>query len=93
MLKRRDAIAWRLERGRHRYKYDHFRSGPYLILMNAEEAQTLQLHEIVVWTPDGTKGEVILVDGSGVKVRWEDDQCGYYQFTDLLSQIERLRRV
>jgi hypothetical protein len=62
----------------------------YLILMNAQEAQTLQLHEIVVWTPDGTKGEVIVVDGSGVKVLWEDDQCGYYQFTDLLSQIERL---
>ena len=58
--------------------------------MNAQEAQTLQLHEIVVWTPDGSKGEVVAVDGSGVKVRWEDDQCGYYQFTDLLSQIERL---
>ena len=41
--------------------------------MNAQEAQTLQLHEIVVWTPDGTTGEVIVVDGSGVKVRWEDD--------------------
>jgi hypothetical protein len=40
-----------------------------------------------VWSPDGTKGEVIVVDGSGVKVRWE---CGYYRFTDLLSQIERL---
>jgi hypothetical protein len=61
--------------------------------MNAKEAQTLQLHEIVVWTPDGTKGEVIVVDGSGVEIRWEDDQCGYYQFTDLLSQIERLRLV
>jgi hypothetical protein len=59
-------------------------------LMNAQEAQTLQLHEIVVWTPDGTKGEVTVIDGSGVQVRWEDDQCGYYQFTDLLSQIERL---
>ena len=58
--------------------------------MNAQEAQTLQLSEIVVWTPDGTKGEVIVVDGSGVTVRWEDDQCGYYRFTDLLSQIERL---
>ena len=42
--------------------------------MNAQEAQTLQLREIVVWTPDGTTGEVIVVDGSGVKVRWEDDQ-------------------
>ena len=70
--------------------YDHFRSGTYLILMNAQQAQTLQLHEIVVWTPDGTKGEVIVIDGSGVKVRWEDGQCGYYQFTDLMSQIERL---
>jgi hypothetical protein len=58
--------------------------------MNAEEARTLQLHEIVVWTPDGMKGEVIAMDGSGVKVRWEDGQCGYYRFTDLLSQIERL---
>jgi hypothetical protein len=34
--------------------------------MNAQQAQTLQLHEIVVWTPDGTKGEVIVIDGSGV---------------------------
>jgi hypothetical protein len=58
--------------------------------MNTEEAQTLRLHEMVVWTPDGSKGEVIAIDGSGVKVRWEDDQSGYYQFTDLLSQIERL---
>jgi hypothetical protein len=58
--------------------------------MNAQEARTLQLHEIVVWTPDGTKGELIEMDGSRVKVRWEDGQCGYYQFTDLLSQIERL---
>jgi hypothetical protein len=58
--------------------------------MNAQEAQTLRLHEIVVWTPDGSQGEVIVIDGSGIKVRWEDDQCGYYRFTDLLSQIERL---
>jgi hypothetical protein len=36
-------------------------------------------------------GEVILKDGCGVKIRWEDGQLGYYQFTDLLSQIERLR--
>ncbi len=57
--------------------------------MNAQEAQTLQLHEIVVWTPDGMKGEVIVMDGSGVEIRWDDGQCGYYQFTDLLSQIER----
>ena len=34
--------------------------------MNAQQAQTLQLHEIVVWTPDGTKGEVIVIDSSGV---------------------------
>ena len=26
-----------------------------------------------VWTSDGTTGEAIVVDGSGVKVRWEDD--------------------
>jgi hypothetical protein len=57
--------------------------------MNAQEAQTLQLHEIVVWTPDGMKGEVIAKDGFGVKIHWEDGQLGYYQFTDLLSQIER----
>jgi hypothetical protein len=58
--------------------------------MNAQEAQTLQLHEIVIWTPDGMKGEVIVMDGFGVEIRWDDGQCGYYQFTDLLSQIERL---
>jgi len=46
--------------------------------MNAQEAQTLQLHEIVFWTPDRMKGEVIVTDGSGVKVRSEDGQCGYY---------------
>jgi hypothetical protein len=61
-----------------------------LILMNVQEAQTLQLHAMVVWTPDGIKGEVIVKDGYGVKIRWEDGQFGYYQFTDLLSQIERL---
>jgi hypothetical protein len=85
-LVRKIAIAWKNDLslpGRSIIKIN-------LILMNAQEAQTLQLHEIVVWTPDGTKGEVIVLDGSGVKVRWEDDQCGYYQFTDLLSQIERL---
>ena len=32
------------------------------------------------------KGEVIVKDGSGVRIRWEDGQLGYYQFTDLLSQ-------
>jgi hypothetical protein len=69
---------------------DRRQSGPCLIVMNAQEAQTLQLHEIVVWTPDGMKGEVIVMDGSGVEIRWDDGQCGYYQFTDLLSQIERL---
>jgi hypothetical protein len=51
---------------------------------------SLQLHEMVVWTPDRMKGEVIVKDGSGVKIRWEDSRFGYYQFTDLLSQIERL---
>jgi len=58
--------------------------------MNSQEAQTLQLHEMVVWIPDNMTGEVILKDGSGVKIRWDDGQFGYYQFTDLLSQIERL---
>jgi hypothetical protein len=58
--------------------------------MNGLEAETLQLHEIVVWTPDGMKGEVIAKDGFGVEICWEDGQGGYYQFTDLLSQIERL---
>jgi hypothetical protein len=59
-------------------------------LMNPQEARTLQLREMVVWTPDGMAGEVIVKDGSGVRIRWEDGQFGYYQFTDLLSQIERL---
>jgi hypothetical protein len=58
--------------------------------MNTQAAQTLQLNEIVIWTPDGMKGEVIVRDSSGVRIRWEDGQLGYYQFTDLLSQIERL---
>lgn len=57
--------------------------------MNAPDAETLLLRESVVWTPDGVKGEVIAKDGSGLKIRWEDGQFGYYQFTDLLSQIER----
>jgi hypothetical protein len=46
--------------------------------MNVQEAQILQLHEMVVWTPDGMRGEVIVKDGSGVKIRWEDGQFGYY---------------
>jgi len=58
--------------------------------MDAEKAQTLRLHELVIWTPDGMKGEVILKDGLGIRILWEDGQFGYYQFTDLLSQIERL---
>jgi hypothetical protein len=57
--------------------------------MNTKEAQTLRLHEIVIWTPDGMKGKVIEKDGFGVKIFWGDGQLGYYQFTDLLSQIER----
>jgi hypothetical protein len=60
--------------------------------MNAEESETLQLHETVVWTPDGIRGEVVAKDLSGIKIRWEDGQLGYYQFTDLLSQIERHRQ-
>ena len=58
--------------------------------MNPQEARTLQLREMVVWIPDGMAGEVIVKDGSGVRIRWEDGQFGYYQFTDLLSQMERL---
>ena len=58
--------------------------------MDAEKAQTLRLHELVVWTPDGMKGEVIVKDGFGIRILWKDGQSGYYQFTDLLSQIERL---
>jgi hypothetical protein len=58
--------------------------------MSAQEAETLQFHELVVWTPDGMKGEVMARDDSGVKIRWADGQLGYYRFTDLLSQIERL---
>ena len=38
---------------------------------------------------DGMKGEVIVRDGSGVRIHWEDGQLGYYQFTNLLSQIEK----
>ena len=58
--------------------------------MNPQEARTLQLNEMVVWTPDGMKGEVIVKDGFGIRILWKDGQSGYYQFTDLLSQIERL---
>jgi len=58
--------------------------------MDAEKAQTFRLHELVIWTPDGMKGEVIFKDGLGIRILWEDGQFGYYQFTDLLSQIERL---
>ena len=67
----------------------HLDLGSCSILMNGQEAQTLQLQEIVVWTPDGMKGEVIAKDSFGVKICWEDGQLGYYQFTDLLSQVER----
>jgi hypothetical protein len=73
-----------------RYKWIIFASDNCSILMNPQEAQTLQLCEMVVWTPDGMVGEVIVKDGSGVRIHWEDGQFGYYQFTDLLSQIERL---
>jgi hypothetical protein len=57
--------------------------------MNPQEAQTLQLGEVVIWTPDGMEGEIIAKDGFGVKISWNDGQLGDYQFTDLLSQIER----
>ena len=59
--------------------------------MNAEESETLQIQDTVVWTPDGIRGEVVAKDPSGIKILWEDGQLGYYQFTDLLSQIERHR--
>ena len=59
--------------------------------MNAEESETLQLHQAVVWTPDGVRGEVVAKDTSGIKIQWIDGQLGYYQFTELLSQIERYR--
>jgi hypothetical protein len=59
--------------------------------MNAEESETLQLQETVVWIPDGIRGEVVAKDPSGIKIQWQDGQLGYYQFTDLLSQIERHR--
>ena len=78
-----------LEQSAQRCKNVRSKSGPWLLSMNAQKAQTLQLHEMVVWTPDGTKGEIIAEDGSGVNIRWEDGQFGYYRFTDLLSQIER----
>jgi hypothetical protein len=78
-----------LEQLAQRHKDDHPKSGRWLLSMNAQEAQTLQLHEMVVWTPDGTKGEIIAGDASGVNIHWEDGQLGYYRFTDLLSQIER----
>jgi hypothetical protein len=32
---------------------------------------------------------VIAKDGFGVRIFWGDGQLGYYQFTDLLSQIEK----
>jgi hypothetical protein len=57
--------------------------------MDAENARSLNLHETVVWIPDGIRGEVIDKDERGITVRWQDGQAGYYQFTDLLSQIER----
>jgi hypothetical protein len=45
--------------------------------MNTQESQTLQLNEMVTWTPDRMKGEVIVRDGSGVRIRWEDGQLRY----------------
>jgi hypothetical protein len=41
---------------------------------------------MVVWTPDGMAGEVVVKGGSGVRIQWEDGQFGYDQVTDLLSQ-------
>jgi hypothetical protein len=53
--------------------------------MNAQEAQTLQLHEMVVWTPDGMRGEVIVKDGSGVKIRTE--------FRDAVGLFDEIRQL
>jgi hypothetical protein len=43
-----------------RYKWINFASDNCSILMNPQEGQTLQLREMVVWTPDGMTGEVIV---------------------------------
>ena len=43
-----------------RYKWINFASDNCSIFMNPQEGQTLQLREMVVWTPDGMTGEVIV---------------------------------
>jgi hypothetical protein len=73
----------------HRDKPSDLEPGKRSIPMDTQESATLQLHEIVVWTPDRMRGEVVAKDHSGIQIRWEDGQLGYYQFTELLSQIER----
>jgi hypothetical protein len=47
--------------------------------MDADNARSLDLHDAVVWIPDGIRGEVIDKDESGITVRWQDGQAGYYQ--------------
>jgi hypothetical protein len=57
--------------------------------MKSQEAETLQVGDAVVWIPDKGKGEVIEKNLCSVKMLWEDGQSGIFQFTDLMSQIER----
>jgi hypothetical protein len=57
--------------------------------MKPQEAETLQVGDAVVWIPDKGKGEVIEKNHCSVKILWEDGQSGIFQFTDLMSQIER----
>ena len=57
--------------------------------MKSQEAKTLQVGDPVVWIPDKGKGEVVEINHCSVKILWEDGQSGIFQFTDLMSQIER----
>jgi hypothetical protein len=57
--------------------------------MKSQEAETLQVGDAVVWIPDNGKGKVIEKNHCSVKILWEDGQSGIFQFTDLMSQIER----
>jgi hypothetical protein len=60
--------------------------------MNPQEAEALQVGDPVVWIPDQGMGEVIEKDRCSVKILWQDGQSGIFQFTDLMSQIERASR-
>jgi hypothetical protein len=61
--------------------------------MKPQEAETLQVGDAVVWIPDKGKGEVIGKNHCSVKILWKDGQSGIFQFTDLMSQIERASQV